>query len=106
MNPTARKICPYLTAGTVQVSNIVGPGGEKPGATISPIQCLGAQCHLWEHDARLPAETGDCSMKLTAVFSATGAMQIGQLVQLVARIAIKAGVEGVTLEDPTTVSPN
>lgn len=103
--PTSRKICPYLTAGTVQVSSLVGAAGEKPGATISPIQCLGPQCHMWEHDSRLPAETGDCSMKLTAVFSATSAVTAQQLVQLLARVAVKAGVEGITIEDAPAAAP-
>lgn len=103
--PTQRKSCPFLTAGTITVSNIVDADGRPPGAKLTPIQCLGDACHMWIHDPRLPSTTGDCSMKVGAYLNANVAGMVGQLTNLVALSAKKLGVEGIEIIDPNAPAP-
>jgi len=100
MSATPRKICPVLTAGTVKTQSIIGADGTTPGAQVTPIQCIGPECHLWRHDERLPPETGDCTYALTGLFTATTAQQVADVVnntaaigEVLKLIAKQAGVQ-------------
>lgn len=105
--PTPRQVCPLLTTGTVKASTIVDASGTQGEVKIVPVQCLGPACQLWLHDSTLPPETGDCSLKLSALFSATTATQLGDananlttIGGLVSLIAKKNGIDPAAPAEP------
>jgi hypothetical protein len=103
---TLRKICPYITAGSVNVSVITGPNGEPPGAKMTPCQCLGSECHLWVHDANQPSETGDCAHNVNALLMSMLLQTLMNLQAISLATAQKAGVEIGTQNQGEQKSPN
>lgn len=72
MNGSEPKICPFLTAGSLHIQNIVRVmNPQQPGAVQGQIQisfapCQKEKCGLWVNNGSA-ADDGDCALKMFAV---------------------------------------
>ncbi len=72
MNGREPKICPFLTAGSLQIQNIVRVlNPAQPGTVEGQIQiafapCQREKCGLWV-DNGPAANDGDCALKVLAI---------------------------------------